>query len=157
MSVNKYWPGSLTWPEIVERVRSWSDGPITRDEAYEVMHVASLLGVFGFPEGSQFREEKQVSARDTQFAGFAKGVWNEVTTLFESLEKEHVIDDGCIMCNWTPEQIAQLVEPLIAHRAYDLVEHACEDAAFKQTGSRASVSSMLSYITDLPWPTEETK
>lgn len=57
-TVEKYWPGSLTWPEIVERIRSWSDGPITRDEAYEVMQVASVLGVF------MRREEKQVSEQE---------------------------------------------------------------------------------------------
>lgn len=194
MSVEKYWPGSMTWDEIVERVRSWSNGPITRDEAYEVMHIAGLLDVFGSREekkqvdepicwscghsggemnqygkifihrtrecyaiaGEDYEEltSEQANARDTKFIGFAKGVWGEVTTLFESLEKEHDISDGCIMCNWTPEKIAQLVEHLIAQRAYDLVEHACEDVAFKQTGSRASVSSTLSSITDLPWAEE---
>lgn len=60
MSTDHYWPGSMSQDEIVKRIRSWSDGPISRDEAYEVIQVASLLGVFGFPEGSQFQEEKQV-------------------------------------------------------------------------------------------------
>lgn len=77
--VGQYWPGSLTWEEIVSRVRSWSDGPITRDEAYEVIHVASLLGVFGHPEGSQFREEK-IMYDPTE-------VYQKAKDLIESLQK----------------------------------------------------------------------
>ena len=59
MTTDHYWPGSMTWQEITERIRAWSDGPISRDEAYEVAQISGMLGVFGFPEGSQFREEKE--------------------------------------------------------------------------------------------------
>jgi len=61
--------------------------------------------------------------RDTQFMGFAKGVWDEITATLEALEAEHEIADGCLMCNWTPEKIAQVVEPIIAKHAYGMAEH----------------------------------
>lgn len=82
--------------------------------------------------------------RDTQFMGFAKGVWGEITTTLEALEVEHEIVDGCLMCNWTPEKIAQVVEPLIARRAYDLVLHAVNETI--GTGDVSSVPD----LTELP-------
>lgn len=53
MSILHSWPGTLSWDEIVATIRSWSDGPISRDEAYEVAQIAGLLGLFGFPKEEQ--------------------------------------------------------------------------------------------------------
>lgn len=60
-TVEKYWPGSMTWEEIVAQVRALPDDRFGHEEIAVTMHLAGILGVFGFPEGSEFREEKQVS------------------------------------------------------------------------------------------------
>lgn len=68
-------------------------------------------------------------SRDTQFAGFAKLLWQEIVVHFASLEQKHHIEDGCIVCNRTYEELAAIIEPLIAERAYDLVEHTIKSQA----------------------------
>lgn len=61
--------------------------------------------------------------RDTQFAGFAKLLWQEIVVHFASLEQKQHITDGCAVCSRTYEELGAIIEPLIAERAYDLVEH----------------------------------
>lgn len=135
-----YWPGSMSWAQIVERIRSWSDSPvISRDEAYDVAHVAGLLGVFGFPEGSIFQEERRVSERDTKFIGFARALYGEMALdAYMSGEQGH-----------SEEARTQDQLQIIARRVYNLVKRACEDISMNQSDGRLSVEGMLSIITDL--------
>lgn len=113
----KYWPGSMTWEQITERIRSWSDGPITRDEAYEVMHIASVLGVF------MRREEKQVSERDTKFAGFAAALLKEIDDAIGKQSKEA---EKYGLSDKDEKRYAHELGTIIARRAYDLVKHTIE-------------------------------
>lgn len=146
MSAPHYWPGSLTWPEIVERIRSWSDGPITRDEAYEVMHIASILGVFTRREEQQVSKLENVRVtlssegdlsqlrtleRDTQFIGFANAL----------------VDDLRRNVGMGNDERLPYVQ-LIARRAYDLVKHAIEHIEHIDL-DRLSSDEQVSKIPDL--------
>jgi len=95
------------------------------------------------------------NSRDTQFMGFAKSTWDEITTTLEALEAEHEIVDGCLMCNWTSEKIARVVEPLIARRAYDLTKHVlelvpCLINMFSGTQRLEDVIPSIPDLTELP-------
>lgn len=53
MTDEHYWPGSMTWDEIVALVRALPER-IEPEDVATVATIAGILGVFGFPEGSKF-------------------------------------------------------------------------------------------------------
>jgi hypothetical protein len=58
VSVEKYWPGPLTWEDIVAAVRDLPEY-ITDEDIGTVAFLAGLLGVFGFPEGSEYQVKRE--------------------------------------------------------------------------------------------------
>jgi hypothetical protein len=68
-----------------------------------------------------------MSQRDTQFAGYAHVLWEELAARINALDDEcnltEEVVDGCVMCNLKPERIAVVLEQVIAQRAYDLMQH----------------------------------
>jgi hypothetical protein len=63
MPVEKYWPGPLTWDDIVAAARALPDR-ITEEDIGTVAFLAGLLGVFGFPEDDDFEEETEQEEDD---------------------------------------------------------------------------------------------
>lgn len=97
-----------------------------------------------------------MSARDTQFAGFARALLDEI----ESVSADYSPPPGRYITG-SPKW-EEVVRGIIARRAYDLVEHtldACDqlesDAGLESHGFTSDY--LLSSIPDLTtWP-EETK
>lgn len=61
--MSTYPPGSLTWNEIVAAICALPEH-ITGDDVGTVATLAGILGVFGFPEGSTFREKPEQENAD---------------------------------------------------------------------------------------------
>lgn len=84
--------------------------------------------------------------RDTQFVGFAAMLLREI---------DEAIGKAAIASDTTLESLSQILGAIIAQRAYDLVEHACQEISSEQVDGRLSVSGMLWCIPDMTeWPEE---
>jgi len=82
-------------------------------------------------------------SRDTQFARFAKALWNELS------------EAGYLSLVHQPDFAVYFEDDalkMIAQRAYDLVEHACEAVEDKETEytARITLECMIDSVPDMP-------
>lgn len=108
-----------------------------------------LLGVFGFPEDSQFREERRVSERDTKFAGFAALVLKEIDNTIGRQTKE-AQEYGLTIKD--EKMYAHELGTIIARRAYDLACH-----VWNETVGGGNPEMVINGVRDMPELPEEPK
>lgn len=148
---------SLTWDDIEAAINALPSDHFDVEVAYKTMQIAGILGVFGDPQGSTYREEKHVSEetreqkaqqmrdRETRFAGFAKD-------LLDALGQVGAYD--------TTLRNA-IMQKLIASHAYDLACHVVNhisvaDAEFREGGLQTA-QDIVEDIPDLVEKSEEKK
>jgi hypothetical protein len=90
--------------------------------------------------------------RDTQFAGFAKALYDDIRHMFDDLQSQKYwgeLDEA--------KQTEEDIKSYIARRAYDLIEHACDAIDDKQWDYESRLSSwhMRESIPDMPVLPEE--
>jgi len=84
--------------------------------------------------------------RDTQFAGFAKALYNEVQNKVVGMSLE----------DWTPTYSAKVAQDIIAQRAYDLVKHTLSMVPHLLAVAEQSktIEEVIAYVPD-PMKSEE--